>query len=47
MGAAIKGGFHLGSLYLISRIGVMAKENQGILDAVAARLSLLEGPWIL
>ena len=41
MGAAIKGGFHLASLYLISRIGIMAEANQNILDAAAARISLI------
>ena len=47
MGAAVKGGFHLGSMYLVSRIGVEAKENKDILDAAAARLKLLVGPWAI
>jgi hypothetical protein len=47
MGAAVKGGFHLGSMYLISKIGVQAEENESILDAAVARLGLLNGPWIL
>ena len=47
MGAAVKGGFHLGSMYLVSRIGVEAKENKDILDAAAARVKLLVGPWAI
>ncbi len=46
-GAAVKGGYHLGSLYLISRIGVMAEANQNILDEAAARISLIKGPWAI
>ena len=47
MGAAIKGGFHLGSIYLITRTGVKAKENAEILDAAAVRLRLVKGPWVI
>ena len=47
IGACITGGFHAGSLYLISRIGVKAKADQDILEAASARLALLMGPWVL
>ena len=47
MGAAVKGGSRLGSMYLVSRVGVQAKENQDILDAAAVRLNLLTGRWFL
>ena len=47
IGAGLTGGFHTGSLYLISRIGVKAQANQDILNAAAARLALLQGPWAI
>ena len=34
--AVVRGGFHLGSIYLNSSIGVTAKKNMDILDAVAS-----------
>ena len=45
--AIIRGGFHLGSIYLVSSIGVKAKRNMNILDAVATTLKTLSGRWII
>jgi endonuclease/exonuclease/phosphatase family metal-dependent hydrolase len=45
--AVTRGGFHLGSIYLVSSVGVKAKKNLDILDAVAATLKALAGRWVL
>ena len=42
-----KGGFHLGSLYCHSGIGITAAPNLKLLGEVAATLRGIDGPWIL
>ena len=45
--AVTRGGFHLGSVYLVSSIGVKAKKNLDLLDSIAATLKALAGRWII
>ena len=47
VGAVCKGGIHLASAYLHSSLGVKHKMNLDMLDAVAAVMSTLKGPWVL
>ena len=42
-----KGGFHLGSLYLVSTIGVKHKRNMDIFDGMAITLKSLADRWIM
>ena len=42
-----KGGAHLGSVYLFNQVGVSAKCNLDLLEAVAHTLDNLVGPWII
>ena len=45
--AVVRGGFHLGSVYLVSSIGVKAKRNMDLLESIATTLKTLAGRWIL
>ena len=47
IGAAMPGGFHCGSLYLHDGIGLGHELNQKVLHGVAARVNLLQGPFVL
>ena len=47
MGAALTGVFHLGSLYLHSKIGITADANVTLLHAIGGRLTMLQVPWVL
>ena len=42
-----EGGVHLGSIYLVSEVGVTAKCNLDILESVAFTINSLEGGWIV
>lgn len=42
-----KGGFHTGSLYCITGIGLKAKANDDLLEKVGSVFNATEGPWIL
>ena len=46
-GAVCKGGLHLGSVYLIDRIGPASPLNLAILDKIAEALRLISGRWVL
>ena len=46
VGAIVKGGLHLGSVWLRDTEG-MTDENMAILQAVSQALTKLKGPWIL
>ena len=41
------GGIQLGSIYLVSQVGVQAKCNLDILETVGFTLKSLTGPWIV
>ena len=46
-GAICKGGVHMGSCYMHSKLGVMSAKNQALLHMLAAVLATLQGPWII
>ena len=47
VGAVCRGGLHLGSVYLVDKVGPASPQNLAILDMIAEYLRLLHGPWIL
>ena len=47
VGAAFRGGFHLGSMYCHSGIGIRAPANLRLLEEVAANLKGIAGPCII
>ena len=47
IGAAIPGGFHCGSLYMQDGVGLDHDLNTKLLHATAARVKLLQGPFVL
>ena len=47
IGAAMPGGFHCGSLYLHDGIGLDHELNLKVLQGIAARVNLLQGPLVL
>ena len=47
IGAAMAGGFHCGSLYTHDGVGIQHETNTKLLHGTAARLCMLQGPWVL
>ena len=47
IGAVVRGGINFGSCYFHSPMGITATPNMNMLQAVAAVLSTLGGPWII
>ena len=47
MGAVCRGGIYCGSSYLECKIGIGARRNLDRLQCMAARLAVLDGPWII
>ena len=47
MGVAMTRGFHCGSIYLKDGVGVEHETNMKLLHGTAARIALLQGPWVL
>ena len=46
-GAVMAGGFHCGSLYMHDGVGIQHETNTKLLHGTAARLCMLQGPWVL
>ena len=47
VGAICRGGVYVGSIYLHTTVGISARCNRDILDAVYGYLCNLSGPWII
>ena len=47
VGAVCRGGLHLGSIYLVDKIGPAAPMHLAVLDKAAEKLSTIKGPWII
>ena len=45
-GAVCRGGVHIAAVYLHTSIGAAAQRNLDLLEAVAAALRAVDGPWI-
>ena len=47
VGAVCKGGINCGSAYFNSSVGIGAKVNRDLLEAIHAGLRQLAGPWLI